>query len=253
MIKKEFNISIITVVLNRKELLEKTIKSIISQSINIYELIIIDGGSDDGTLEIIKKYQDKIAYWVSEADNGIYDAMNKGLKAATGDYIWFLNAGDEIYSNDIIQKLTEFNILPDVFYGDVEYIDSEGNHLGTRKLKKPPENFNWINLLNGMVVSHQSFIIRRDKAEFYNLNYKYCADIDWMINSMRKCEDIINTKMTLSKFLTGGYSKSNILKSNIERYKILRKNFSFFPVLFSHLSIGLIFVKYYFTNKKKLY
>jgi glycosyltransferase involved in cell wall biosynthesis len=250
---RDFKISIVTVVLNRRKLLENTIRSIISQNNKSYEIIIIDGISTDGTLDVINKFYKNISYWVSEKDNGIYDAMNKGLKVASGNYIWFLNAGDEIYSNNIIQKLTEFDVQPDVFYGDVEYIDFEGIHLGTRKLKKPPESFNWKNLLNGMVVSHQSFIIRRDKAEFYNLNYKYCADIDWMINSMKKCSDVYNTKLILSKFLIGGYSKLNIIDSNIERYKILRKNFAFFPVMYSHIKMGLNFLKYFFETKKKYY
>jgi len=250
---KEFKISIITVVFNSRDLLEKTIKSIISQSVKNYEIVIIDGGSTDGTLDIIKKYENNIQYWKSESDSGIYDAMNKGLKAAKGDYIWFLNAGDEIYSNDTICNLKKLSIYPDVFYGDVEYIDSEGNNLGTRKLKKPPENFHWRHLLKGMVVSHQSFIIKREKSEYYNLDYKYCADIDWMINSMKICSDVFDTKMILSKFLVGGYSKRNIIKSNRERYKILRKNFDFFPVIGSHISMSIGFLKYYFTSKKKLY
>jgi glycosyltransferase involved in cell wall biosynthesis len=249
----DFKISIITVVLNRKDLLEKTIESIISQSNNNFEIVIIDGGSTDGTIEIIKKYSDIIYYWVSEPDKGIYDAMNKGLKSATGDYVWFLNAGDEIYSNDTLQKITSLNILPDVFYGDVGYIDANGKELGTRVLKTPPDNFSWRSLLKGMVVSHQSFVIKKEKAEFYNPDYKYCADIDWMINSMKNCKNICNTKMVLSKFLIGGYSKRNIIKSNKERYKILRKNFGFFPVIRSHILMGFNFLKYYFTTKKKLY
>lgn len=249
----DFKISIITVVLNREELLEKTIKSIISQSGKNYEIVIIDGGSTDGTIEIIKKYSDNISYWISEPDKGIYDAMNKGLNAAKGDYIWFLNAGDEIYSGDILQQLISLNNTPDVFYGDVGYIDANGKELGTRVLKTPPDNFSWRSLLKGMVVSHQSFIIKREKSGFYNLDYKYCADIDWMINSMKNCEDVYNTKMILSKFLTGGYSKRNIIKSNKERYRILRNNFGFFPVIRSHIFMGLSFLKYYFTTKKKFY
>jgi glycosyltransferase involved in cell wall biosynthesis len=249
----DFKISIITVVLNRKELLEKTIESIISQSNNNFEIVIIDGGSTDGTIEIIKKYSDNISYWISEPDKGIYDAMNKGLKSATGDFVWFLNAGDEIYSDDTLQKIVSLNVLPDVFYGDVEYIDENRKELGTRILKKPPDNFSWRSLLKGMVVSHQSFIIKKEKSEFYNPDYKYCADIDWMINSMKNCEDVYNTKMILSKFLTGGYSKRNIIKSNKERYRILRKNFGFFPVIWSHIILGITFAGYFFSNKKRFY
>jgi glycosyltransferase involved in cell wall biosynthesis len=245
--------SVITVVFNRKESLEKTILSVINQTYKNIDFVIIDGGSTDGTIDIIKKYSNNISYWISEKDNGIYDAMNKGLKAAKGDYIWFINSGDEIFSENILMNIAELKSLPEIFYGNIAYIDEKGNHLGTRKLKKPPEVFTWKSLLNGMVVSHQSFIIKRNRAVNFNTNYKHCADIDWMINSMKNCTDIYNTKAVLAKFLVGGYSKKNIIKSNRERYMILRKNFGFFSVLSSHITMGINFLKYYFTNKKKLY
>jgi glycosyltransferase involved in cell wall biosynthesis len=245
--------SIITVVFNRKESLEKTILSVINQTYKNINFVIIDGGSTDGTIDVIKKYSNNISYWVSETDNGIYDAMNKGLKAAKGDYVWFINSGDEIFDKDILLKLKVLNISPDIYYGDIAYIDENGNYLGTRKLKKPPEVFTWKNLLYGMVVSHQSFLIKRDKAVYFDTNYKHCADIDWMINSMKNCLDIFNTKLTLAKFLVGGYSKRNIIKSNRERYRILSKNFGFFQVIRSHIGMGINFMKYYFTNKRKLY
>ncbi len=245
--------SIITVVFNRKELLEKTILSVINQTYKNIDFVIIDGGSTDGTVDIIKKYSDNISYWVSEKDNGIYDAMNKGLKAAKGDYVWFINSGDEIFDKDILMNIVGFKILPEIFYGDIAYIDEKGNYLGTRKLKKPPDVFTWKNLLYGMVVSHQSFIIKRERAVYFNTEYKHCADIDWMINSMKNCTDIFNTRTVLAKFLVGGYSKRNIIKSNRERYTILRKNFGFISVMWSHIGMGINFLKYYFTNKKKLY
>ena len=179
--------------------------------------------------------------------------MNKGLKAAKGEYVWFINSGDEIFDKDILMNIVGFRILPEIFYGDIAYIDENGNYFGTRKLKKPPEVFTWKDLLNGMVVSHQSFIIKRDRAVFFNTEYKHCADIDWMINSMKNCTDIFNTKTVLAKFLIGGYSKRNIIKSNRERYRILRKNFGFFRVILSHIGMGINFLKYYFTNEKKLY
>ena len=244
---------IITVVFNSEFALEKTIKSITEQKYKDIEYIVIDGGSDDGTMDIIKKYERFISIWSSEPDKGIYDAMNKGLKKATGDYIWFLNAGDEIYSNDTLNYINNFEDDADAFYGEVEYIDEEGKNLGTRILKKPPENLSWKDIEKGMVVSHQSLIVKRDKAVFYNLDYKYCSDVDWMIRTLKNCRTIVNTKKILSKFLIGGYSKTNILKSNKERFKILRNHFSLLKVLKSHVYLSVKFLKYYFTNKRKLY
>ena len=246
-------ISIITVIFNSKSSLEKTIKSITEQEYKDIEYIIIDGGSTDGTVDIIKKYEKFISVWISEHDKGIYDAMNKGLEKATGDYVWFLNAGDEIYSHDTLNYINNIEGNADAFYGEVEYVDDEGKNLGTRTLKKPPENLSWEDLKKGMVVSHQSLIVKREKAVYYNLDYNYCADIDWMIRTLKNCNTIVNTKKILSKFLIGGYSKSNIIKSNKERFRILRNHFSLFKVLKSHVYLSVKFLKYYITNKKKLY
>ena len=246
-------LSIITVVFNSKSVLENTIKSITEQEYKDVEYIVIDGGSTDGTIDIIKKYKNFISVWISEPDKGIYDAMNKGLKKATGDYVWFLNAGDEIYSPDTLSFIDTLENDADAYYGEVEYIDEDGKNLGTRTLKKPPENLSWRNLDKGMVVSHQSIIVKRDKAVYYSLEYKYCSDIDWMIRTLKNCQIILNTKKILSKFLIGGYSKKNIIDSNRERYKILRKHFSLSKVLKSHVYLTMKFLKYYFTNKKKLY
>ena len=246
-------ISIITVVYNSESALEKTIESITEQKYKDIEYIIIDGGSTDGTFAIIKKFEKHISFWISEPDKGIYDAMNKGLEKATGDYVWFLNAGDEIYSPDTLSFINTLENDADAYYGEVEYIDEEGKNLGTRTLKKPPENLSWKDLDKGMVVSHQSIIVKRDRAVYYNLDYKYCSDIDWMIRTLKNCKIILNTNRILSKFLIGGYSKKNIIESNRERYKILRNHFSLFKVLKSHLYLSVNFLKYYFTNKKKLY
>ena len=246
-------ISIITVVYNSESALEKTIESITEQKYKDIEYIIIDGGSTDGTFAIIKKFEKHISFWISEPDKGIYDAMNKGLEKATGDYVWFLNAGDEIYSPDTLSFINTLENDADAYYGEVEYIDEEGKNLGTRTLKKPPENLSWKDLDKGMVVSHQSIIVKRDRAVYYNLDYKYCSDIDWMIRTLKNCKIILNTNRILSKFLIGGYSKKNIIESNRERYKILRNHFSLFKVLKSHVYLSVKFLKYYFTNKKKLY
>ncbi|MBL7128895.1 MAG: glycosyltransferase [Ignavibacteria bacterium] len=245
--------SIITVVFNSEPALVKTINSIRKQSCTDIEYIIIDGCSTDGTLDVIKKYDKYISFWCSEPDEGIYDAMNKGLKKATGNYVWFLNAGDEIYSHDTLNYINSIKDDADAFYGEVEYVDEEGKNLGTRTLKKPPDSLSWKDMEKGMVVSHQSLIVKRNKAVFYNLEYNHCADIDWMIRTLKNCQAIVNTNRILSKFLIGGYSKSNIIKSNKERYKILRQHFSFFRVLKSHLYLSLKFLKYYFTHKRKLY
>lgn len=119
--------------------MERTILSVLSQSYPNIEYILIDGASKDKTVEIIKQYESGIASWISEPDKGLYDAMNKGLKRATGDYVWFLNAGDTLYTADTVQRivasLKKKVSLPDVIYGETQIVDAEGRSLGMRRLK----------------------------------------------------------------------------------------------------------------------
>ena len=137
--------SIITVTFNAGATLEDTIQSVITQSYRNLEYIIIDGGSKDRTLDIIERYRTHIHAVVSEPDKGLYDAMNKGLKLATGDYICFLNAGDELHEDDtlllMVHSITE-NALPDVLYGETAIVDEEGHFLRMRRLSAP-ERLTW--------------------------------------------------------------------------------------------------------------
>ena len=114
--------SIITITYNAVRLVEQTLLNVLSQSYPNIEYIVIDGGSTDGTVDIIRRYESGLAYWVSEPDKGIYDAMNKGLQKATGDYVWFINAGDTLCSSDTVQsvvsKLQKRKALPDIIYGE---------------------------------------------------------------------------------------------------------------------------------------
>lgn len=193
--------------INNKDNLSKTIESVRRQNYDNIEYIIIDGGSTDGTLDIIKQNEDKIYKWISEKDNGIYDAMNKGIRLATGDYIWFLNSGDMIFSNDTLNKMFEISKMADVFYGDTELFDESGKSFGKRKLKTPPENLSWKNMIDGMIITHQSLIVKRNIIPEYDLKYIYVADIDWTIKVLKNSNEVCNTHQILSKFLMGGFSR----------------------------------------------
>ena len=162
-------ISIITVVYNNKVPLERTIKSIISQTYPNIEFIIIDGSSTDGTLDVIREYNDKISYWLSEKDEGIYDAMNKGLTCSTGDYVWFINAGDQITEPDTLQSVIKNDPGIDVYYGDTVLIDINDNLAGLRRLR-PPAKLTWKSFGMGLVVCHQALIIRRNMQEIITGN-----------------------------------------------------------------------------------
>lgn len=244
-------LSIITVVFNRKSDLEKTIKSIRSQSYSNIEYIVIDGKSTDGTIEIIQQAASLniIQRWISEKDRGLYDAMNKGLELATGDFVWFINAGDEIFSDQTVDEIFS-NSGADVYYGDAMIVDQEGKDIGLRRLS-PPETLTWKNLQWGMVVSHQSFIVsRKCVVRYKNEIYPHSADIDWMIRCLKQSKVIINTKKILSKFQDGGQSKRTIRVSLKERFKIMVENYGLVRTVFNHFILGFNFLVFVIKNKR---
>ena len=251
-------ISIITVVFNAKNDLEKTILSIQKQCFKGFEYIVVDGGSKDGTLDVIKQHQDVITNWITEPDRGLYDAMNKGIMLSKGKFLWFMNAGDEIYEATTLEKLFAIDgFSSDIYYGETALIDEKGKILGTRSemsTRKLPEKLNWKSLQRGMVVQHQSFIVSKEKAALYNINYKVSADIDWVIICLKNSTKIIHTNLILSKFLTtmslgipgGGFSSKNHKLALKERFEIFNKHYGFIPNFFNHLFIFLrAFVKYF--------
>lgn len=122
-------LSIITVNLNNRDGLQKTIDSVVSQTFRDFEWIVIDGGSTDGSKELIEQYAGHFSYWVSEPDKGIYNAMNKGIKVAKGEYLQFLNSGDCLYDNEVLEKFIQRSNTEDVIYGNAVIVDSQGNEI----------------------------------------------------------------------------------------------------------------------------
>jgi Glycosyltransferases involved in cell wall biogenesis len=181
--------SIITVTYHAESVLEETILSVVSQTYHNIEYIIVDGASKDRTLSIVNKYRDKIQAVVSEPDKGLYDAMNKGLKMAKGEYVCFLNAGDTFHEDDtlqlIVHQLNKSNVLPDVIYGETALVDAQRHFVRMRRLQTP-DTLNWKSFRQGMLVCHQAFIAKRALAETYDLNYRFSADFDWCIRVMKK-------------------------------------------------------------------
>lgn len=228
--------SIITVTYNAAKVLEDTIQSIVTQTYKNTEYIIVDGGSTDGTLDIINKYKEHIHAVVSEPDKGLYDAMNKGIKLATGDYLCFLNAGDGLHEDDTLQltvhSLTETE-LPGVLYGETEIVDSNGHFLSMRRLSAP-QKLTWKSFKKGMLVCHQAFFARRDLIEPYDLQYRFSADFDWCIRIMKKANVLHNTHLTLIDYLNEGMTTRNHKASLKERFNIMAKHYGLFSTLMHH-------------------
>lgn len=243
--KKQPDISIITVVLNSSDKIERTLKSVISQKLKNFEYILIDGGSSDGTLEIIGKYSHLIDVIISEPDNGLYDAMNKGLKIARGKFVWFINAGDEIAGEDVTAKIAELSLIADIIYSDTMLIDKNGNKIGLLSHlthNVAPENLNWKKMRFGMVVCHQSFIVKKTLAPEFDIRYRLSSDIDWVIKSLKNAEKIVKSDMILSYFMQAGLSKKHLSRAMWERFLILNKYFGLVPNLIAHVYLAFRFL-----------
>ena len=217
-------ISIITITYNAARTLQRTLDSVLSQTYPHIEHLIIDGASKDDTLRIAQQYQTTSHHEViiqSEPDNGLYDAMNKGLQKATGHYIVFLNAGDSFYAPDTIQTVVnaitphpsdlilQTSSLPAVVYGDTAITDGEGRFLHLRR-HRPPKVLTWRSFKKGMLVCHQAFYARLDIArQFpYNLKYRHSADVDWCIRIMKEADrlglPLVNANVIVANFEEGG-------------------------------------------------
>lgn len=219
--------SIVTVCYNAEAELEDTIQSVIAQTYRHVEYIIVDGASKDGTLAIIERYKGRIARVVSEPDKGLYDAMNKGLRLATGDYVCFLNAGDCFYEDSTLQQMADCLTkaeLPDVLYGETALVDKERHFVRMRRLSAP-KTLTWRSFKQGMLVCHQAFFARTALAEPYDLQYRYSADFDWCIRIMKKAKTLHNTHLTLIDYLEEGMTTKNRRASLVERFRIMAKHY----------------------------
>ncbi|MBN8703428.1 MAG: glycosyltransferase [Bacteroidetes bacterium] len=230
-------ISIVTVVYNSKDLIEHTIISVLEQSFQDFEFIVVDGASKDGTLEVINKYKHKISKIISEKDKGIYDAMNKGLNLASGDYILYLNSGDEFFDRTTLEKVLTSTNDADIVYGKTSVIGNDRGIIGDARLK-PPHKLSWKSLQYGMCVCHQSFIPKRSLCKPYDLSFKISSDIDWVISILKEAKVVQYYDGYISKFLVGGTSTKNKYKSWRERFKILSKHYGVFKTAINHIYIA---------------
>lgn len=237
-------LTLITVTFNAEPFLERTLQSVAAQSQRQgVEYILIDGGSGDGTLALAEKYRGLFAAVVSEPDRGLYDAMNKGLQRATGRYVWFLNAGDELFDSQTFARFfQETATLPDVYYGDALFVREDGSAVGLRSVVTPhrlPRQLGWQHFRLGMVVCHQAFVVKRALAPAYDLQHPYSADIDWEIRCLKAARQVKQSALPLCRYLTGGYSVQHLRASLLDRFAILKKHFGLLPTLLAHGQLSL--------------
>jgi glycosyltransferase involved in cell wall biosynthesis len=219
-------ISIITVVYNGEKCLEETIQSVINQSYDNVEYIIIDGGSTDDTVDIIKKYEDKIAYWVSEKDKGISDAFNKGVKVARGDYINFQGDGDGFVSNDVLEKVfQDINPDEDIFVSArINRVDENGNELFS---SKHIESFDKKSLLFRMSLPHQGLFTHKSYFQKYGLfdvNNTFCMDYEHLLRAYHEFPKVVTKDVIVARWRADGLGNGRTLEIFKEYDKIKRDN-----------------------------
>lgn len=230
--------SIITVCYNAAETIARTIASVDCQTYTDYEHIIVDGASKDSTLELIAHSSNEHRKVISEPDNGLYDAMNKGIGHAEGRYLIFLNAGDKFHSPDTLATIAhaiEDNNYPGIVYGQTVIVDNDGNYLAPRHLSAP-EKLTHRSFADGMLVCHQAFVAIKRIVGFYNTDYRYSADYEWCIPCLQHSRSNVGlTDTVLIDYLSEGITTRNKLPSLIERFRIMTYYYGFFTATAKHM------------------
>lgn len=241
-------VSIITITYNAESTLERTIESVRRQDYPHIEYIIIDGASKDNTMGIVSRYKDIVSICTSEPDKGIYDAMNKGLNKASGEYVWFMNSGDELADATVLTKaIMNAPEDADVLYGETVMTDMGGNVIGERRLALQ-EDLTWRSFRKGMVVCHQSFIAKRSLCRNYDVKYRYSADFDWCLSILKQSTIIHNTNLVLSRFLDGGFTKQHIVPGLKERFRIMVHYYGLIKTICYHIPISIKFFSYWIAK-----
>lgn len=247
-------ITLATVTYNAGLTLERTLRSVAEQTYPYIEHLFIDGCSKDNTMELIQRYVERNAQaavphyirLINEPDKGLYDAMNKALAQAKGDYIVFLNAGDCLHGPETVNQVAaclpqtdDSQTAPAVIYGETDLVDGEGRFIRHRRLQAP-ETLHWRSFLDGMLVCHQSFYVRTDLArqETYRLQYRFSADYDWCIRIMKRAErcglPLHNTHQILTDYLHEGLTTRNHRRSLLERFRLMAHHYGWGTAIARH-------------------
>ncbi len=248
--------SIVTITFNAAAVLERTLDSVLTQTWPHVEHLIVDGASTDGTVAMAERYRQRSAKEapghevtvLSEPDRGLYDAMNKGLALATGDYVLFLNAGDSLPGNGTLELVAgrvkalgdDKALWPAVLYGDTNIVDGDGRYLRPRHLSAPC-HLSWRSFRRGMVVCHQAFYARLDIARRtpYDLDFRFSADVDWCIRVMKKAEQrhlpLLNVHAVVANYMEEGQSTLHHKASLKERFYVMVRHYGYVSTVLMHV------------------
>lgn len=232
--------SIVTVTWNAAGVIAPTLQSVREQTCTDYEYLVIDGASRDRTLQLVSEAQIAGTRVVSEPDHGLYDAMNKAIDRARGQYLIWLNAGDAFAAPDALQRLSDAaQSQPDVIYGQTQLVNAQRQVVGMRHLTAPAR-LTWHHFKHGMLVCHQAFVARRAMMPHYNLAYRFSADYDWCIRVLQasRANAYVGERPIIS-FLTDGLTDQHHKASLRERYHIMCHYYGTLPTLVRHVGFAL--------------
>ncbi len=218
-------ISVITITFNAENCLKPTMDSVAEQKFTNREHIIIDGASTDSTLDIARHYPG--VRILSEPDQGLYDAMNKGLAMARGEYVIFLNAGDTFHSPATLSIYAlRADLGDDIIYGDTVIVDADRRIIAPRHYAAP-DQLTFESFSKGMLICHQAFMVKRRLAPEFDLKYRFSADYDWTIRCIKasKPERCTNLNAIVIDYLSDGLTDKNHTKSLKERYNIMAQHY----------------------------
>lgn len=229
-------ISVITITRNAAATIGPTLDSVEAQTFRDFEYLVIDGASTDKTVALARKLP--FAKILSEPDGGLYDAMNKGLHMACGEYVLFLNAGDSLASADTLRLYADAIVSapqrPGIVYGQTRIVDLNRRFLRERHLRAP-ENLTRRSFLNGMEVCHQAMCVRRDIAPDFNLRYRFSADYDWAVKVLERSPLNVCVGDYVVDYLNEGLTTANHRKSLFERFDSMRRHYGLLPTVWSHV------------------
>ncbi|MFW0718125.1 glycosyltransferase family 2 protein [Pedobacter sp. N23S346] len=220
-------VSIITINYNNVNGLEKTIESVINQTHNDIEYLVIDGGSNDGSVEIITQYSERINYYISEKDGGIYNAMNKGINKSTGDYLLFINSGDSLIDTNILAEIMSENRVEDIIYGNLLLYDAEKQWTWNS-----PDKLTFRDFYNS-TIPHPSTFIKRElfnKVGLYDETLKIVSDWKFFLLAFtRYSASYVHVNKIITAYSYDGISsrEENFKKIEQERHEVLRSEFNF--------------------------
>lgn len=244
--------SIITVTYNAAETLPATLASVKEQSCKLYEYIVMDGVSKDNTVELANNANIPNARIISSPDKGLYDAMNKAIDIATGEYLIFLNAGDAFHSSDTLQKIADVIMnhdFPGIVYGQTQLVNTKRQRIGDRHLTAP-EELSLKSFAEGMLVCHQAFIALRRITGHYDLRYRFSADYEWCIRCLQHSRNNVYIPQTIIDYLSEGLTTANRKASLKERFKIMCYYYGTIPTILRHIKFIPRFLKQRRIDKK---